>query len=239
MSVFGFSTESSTGDFTPIVKYDARAGLLFRMDRVQATDGSFTSEPVEITDIFKALADFENIEVGWIDFSTGTAPSFVLVPRGKMLPERPSANHKQGIRFLLKLARECGGDKPIREIAGTSKAFLSAAEKVVAQYDAEKAAHPGQLPVIMFDGKAVPVKTGTGAKSSTNYHPKFKIVGWAPRGDLVPQSRGLASDGRQVQATHVAQPQATNGAAPATGAQRASAPAQQPNLAADFASDFG
>jgi len=237
MSVFGFSTESSTGDFTPIVKYDARAGLLFRMDRVQASDGSFTSEPVEITDSFKALADFENIEVGWIDFSTGSAPSFVLVPRGKMLPERPSANHKQGIRFLLKLAASCGGDKPIREIAGTSKAFLSAAEKVVAQYDAEKAANPGKLPVIMFDGKAVPVKTGTGAKSSTNYHPKFKIVGWAPRGDLVPQPRGTTSQAATTANVGMTSP-ATNGAAPATGAQRAPAPAQQ-NHAADFASDFG
>jgi hypothetical protein len=238
MSVFGFSTETSSGDFTPIVKYDARAGLLFRMDRIQASDGSFSSEPVEITDIFKALADFENIEVGWIDFSTGSAPSFVLVPRGKMLPERPSANHKQGIRFLLKLARECGGDKPIREIAGTSKAFLSAAEKVVAQYDAEKAAHPGQLPVIMFDGKAVPVKTGTGNKSSTNYHPKFKIVGWAPRGDLVPQPRGTTANVTPANVT------SGNGAAPATGAQRAAPPnlaaaATRQNVPDDFSSDFG
>jgi len=238
MSVFGFSTEASTGDFTPIVKYDARAGLLFRVDRVQGSDGSFSSEPVEITDVFKALADFENVEVGWIDFSTGSAPSFVLVPRGQMLPERPSANHKQGIRFLLKLARECGGDKPIREIAGTSKAFLSAAEKVVAQYDAQKAANPGRLPVIMFDGKAMPVKTGTGAKSSTNYHPKFKIVGWAPRGDLVAQPRGTTNLGA-VAANGVNAAVAANGVAPATGAQRAPAPAPQQGHAADFASDFG
>ena len=34
-NVFGFSTEPSAGgDFTPIIKYDARAGRIFRVDRV-------------------------------------------------------------------------------------------------------------------------------------------------------------------------------------------------------------
>ena len=67
-NVFGFSTEmSGGGDFTPIVKYDSRAGRIFRVDRVQTNDG-FVSDPVDITQGFKAVFDFENIEVGWIDF---------------------------------------------------------------------------------------------------------------------------------------------------------------------------
>ena len=50
-SVFGFSTESSGGgDFLPIVKYDARAGRFFRMDRVDTGSG-FESDPVDITPI--------------------------------------------------------------------------------------------------------------------------------------------------------------------------------------------
>ena len=232
MSVFGFSTETSSGDFTPIVKYDARAGLLFRMDRIQASDGSFSSEPVEITDIFKALADFENIEVGWIDFSTGSAPSFVLVPRGKMLPERPSANHKQGIRFLLKLARECGGDKPIREIASVARVFLAGLEAIYNQYLAEKAKHPGLLPVLTLE-KTTPVTTGSGQKSSTNYQPTFRIAGWAPRGDLQPQPRGQAAPAQASFATG-------NGAAPATGGQRAAPPPQQQQAQHTVsADDFG
>ena len=85
---------------------------------------------------------------------------------------------------MLKLSKECGGDKPIREIAGNSKAFLSGVEAVYTQYLAEKAKNPGKLPVLTVE-KITPVKTGSGARSSTNYHPQFKISGWAPRGDLV------------------------------------------------------
>ena len=80
-NLFGFSTETSAGggDFTPVCKYDARSGRLFRIDRVNTGNG-FQSEPVDITSIFKAVVDFENMQVGWIDFPTGSAPSFVLVP---------------------------------------------------------------------------------------------------------------------------------------------------------------
>ena len=86
MSVFGFSTEPSQGgDFTPIIKYDARAGRIFRVDRVQTTNG-FESEQVDITQIFKAVVDFENIQCGWIDFPANSAPSFVLNPMGTPLP---------------------------------------------------------------------------------------------------------------------------------------------------------
>ena len=48
-NLFGFSTEpSGGGDFTPIIKYDARAGRVFRVDREQTTDG-FASNPVDVT----------------------------------------------------------------------------------------------------------------------------------------------------------------------------------------------
>src|SRR6186997_3068713 len=125
MSRFGFSTEPSAGgDFTPIVKYDARAGRVFRVDREQTADG-FASNPVDITSTFKAVVDFENVETGWMDFPPGSAPSFALVllsslDKGGSLPDRPSVKHKNGVRFLLKLNKACGGDKPVRELAGTS-----------------------------------------------------------------------------------------------------------------------
>ena len=62
-------------------------------------------------------------------FTPGQAPDFRLVPIGYQLPDRPSPNHKNGLRFMLKLSKESGGEKPIREIAGTSaKAFLSGVE---------------------------------------------------------------------------------------------------------------
>jgi hypothetical protein len=224
-SVFGFSTESSGGgDFTPVLKYDARAGRFFRMDRIDNGNG-FENEAVDITPMVKFIADFENVEVGWIVFAPGSAPDFKLVPIGSQLPERPSANHKNGLRFMLKLSKECGGDKPIREIAGTSKAFLSGVEAVYTTYLAQKDKNAGKLPVLTVE-KITPVKTGSGAQSSTNYHPVFKISGWAPRGDLAFEAKGVAPSRASVDLARTA-------VAPSTGSKVAAAPSSE------MADDFG
>lgn len=224
MSVFGFSTEPSTGgDFMPIVKYDARAGRLFRVDRVD-TGAGFASDQVDITSSFKAIVDFENIEVGWIDFPPGAAPNFSLVAMGTQLPDRPTPRHKNGVRFILKLAKDCAGTKPIREIAGTSKAFLSGIEAVFTAYQSEKAANAGKLPVIVLE-KTTPIKSGSGEKTSTNYQPTFKIASWAPRGDLVFQSKGTAA------------PAASQQTPPSTGSTKVEPPAKQSEMAG--ADDFG
>jgi hypothetical protein len=107
MGIFGFSTEPSQGgDFTPIIKYDARSGRIFRVDRTATADG-FVSDNVDITQTFKAVADFENIETGWMLFAAGVAPSLTMV-------KLPTSGERQGyagkprtaqagIRFMLKL----------------------------------------------------------------------------------------------------------------------------------------
>lgn len=226
MSIFGFSTEPSQGgDFLPILKYDARAGRFFRVDRVDNGGGVFSSENVDITHNFKAVVDFDNVEVGWIDFQPGSAPSFVLVPMGNKLPDKPSTKHKNGLRFMVKLAKECTGPdgKDIREVAGTSKAFLSGVEAAYLEYQKDKPANNGKLPVLTLV-KTVPIKTGSGEKTSTNYHPVFKIAGWVPRGNLAPQPKSNGG----------AQPQPQANTAPATGATPKQAPQQQGSLVDDF-----
>jgi len=254
MSTLGFSYEApaGTGDFIPIIKYDAKAGRFFRVDRVEGING-WESQPVDITDEFKALADLENVEVGPINFNTGGAPSFLLARRDEVadpknpvgLPQAPDSNHKPGVRVMLKLSAACGGDKRVRELAQNSRAFLGAIDKVIQLYLAEKDQHPGMLPVIALDGKPVGVKSGSGTRSSTNYHPKFKIVQWAPRGDLVyvPKTLKARAQSTSVNGNRTAQQQATNtktsppdddfDTAPSTGAQRAEPP-KQTNLADDF-----
>jgi|KBSMisStaDraftv2_1062788.scaffolds.fasta_scaffold118832_3 hypothetical protein len=190
MSVFGFSTETASGDFTPILKYDARAGRLFRIDRVD-NGGGFENDPIDITTEFKAIVDFENVEVGWIDFVAGSAPHCVLVKMGEKLPPRPSDRHKNGVRFLVRLAKACIGPtgKATREVMGTAQVFLRGIEAVYKAYQAEKAKNPGKLPVIALE-KTTPIKSGSGERTSTNYQPVFKIVSWAPRGDLVFTPKG-------------------------------------------------
>lgn len=185
MGIFGFSTAPSAGgDFLPVLKYDARAGRFFRVDRVDTGNG-FVSEPVDVTSGFKAIFDLENIETGWINFSTGGAPDFRLVPMGQpVAPVKPGEGYKNGVRFMVKLAKEVGGEKPVREIANTSRAFLSGLETLYNLYDQERSCNPGKLPVVALEG-TTPIKSGQGTQTSTNYMPRFKIVGWAARGDLV------------------------------------------------------
>jgi hypothetical protein len=220
MSVFGFPTAPSDGgDFLPIAKYDARAGRMFRIDRIDNGNG-FENEAVDITANLKFIADFANVETGPMLFTSGTAPDFKLVPFGKEIPARPSPKHKNGVKFKIKLSKYCGGDKPIREIAGSSKAFLSGVEAVFTQYLAEKDKHPGKLPVIVLE-KTTPVKTGTGERSSTNYHPTFKIIGWVPWGDPGDMA---------------ALPVQPSGGPPSTGSTQVEAPKAADTVSSD---DFG
>lgn len=241
MSVFGFSTETITGDFLPIVKYDARAGRIFRVDRVD-TGGQVVSEPVDITRNFKAIFDLEHIETGWIKLGGGGAPDFRLVPMGTLLPDRPPGNDHQGkplynngIRLMLKLAKECGGDKPIREIAGTSKAFLSGVEKLYHDFEAgRKGENADKLPVVVLKD-TIPITSGQGAKQSTNYMPVFEIVGWSLRGDLVFQPKG----GAQIRPASPSVAATIMNAPPATGGQRVAPPAADIYTPEKMGHDFG
>jgi hypothetical protein len=252
MSIFGFSTQASSasGDFLPVLKYDARAGRFFRVDRTD-TGGGFESIPTDITEAdddhgpFRAVFDLENLESGWINFPPGAAPSFMLVPLKDMLakrvtfPEKPEGEgFKAGVRFMAKLANDLANGRPVREVASTAKAFVSAIEELYHAYLAEKDQHPEQLPAVILDGRPQPVKSGSGQQSSTNYRPKFKIVAWVPRGDLHPVRRGQAMPA----ATHTNGGEAVvsgkkNGTPPSTGATRA--PAPKPKVVDVSADDFG
>jgi len=190
--ILGFTLEPAAGgEFTGLCKYDARSGRIFRVERVNTGNG-FVSEPVDITATFRAVADFDNMQSGWMDFPPGSAPSFALVPLAAITagtidrPAQPSIKHKHGVRFRLKLSKACSGEsKPIREIAGTAKAFLNGIAEVYREYTVTRQNYPGQLPVLTLVS-ALPVVSGTGATRSTNYQPKFHIDGWKPRPEDMP-----------------------------------------------------
>src|SRR5215207_5188030 len=97
---FGLNLNAG-GDYLPVLKYDARAGRLFRMDRDEVTG---EQDPVDITEAFEAAVDFAHGEAGWCWFQAGQAPDFVMVPIGEALPPQPTKNHKQGVRLRLLLS---------------------------------------------------------------------------------------------------------------------------------------
>lgn len=226
---FGFNYESSGGDIIPIVKFDARAGRFFRIDR---TDG--VNNPVDITTGFKAVMDFENIEVGFINFPAGSAPEFKVAPIGQPMPENPGGKFRQGIRMMLKLGKDCGGD--VREIASTAKAVLGAFDACHTEYVAGAKANPGKLPVVALETTIPIVTQGRDEKGNavktTNYAPVFKIASWVDRpADLVfsPKNGGDATPAPvQAASTAPASP-------PSTGSTQVPPPA----AAASSEDDFG
>jgi hypothetical protein len=230
MSVFGFNTQGGGGgDFMPVVKYDARAGRIFRVDR-ENVGGQWTTEPTDITRSFKAVFDLANLETGWIDFNTGSAPAFALAKIGDPLPGKPTPGAKNGIRVIVKLGKDCGGDKPIREMASSAKAFLQGMEDLYVAYQKEAAANPDKLPVVVLED-TLPIKSGSGDKQSTNYKPLFKIVSWTARGDLVWSPKNGAP-------TPIG-PTVASAGAPDTGSTRVDPPKAKAAADADEFADFG
>lgn len=203
----GLSTEGGGGDFADILKFDARAGRMFRVDRSQGASGWETNN-VEITNGFTAVFDFENIKVGWALFAAGVAPIFAMVPLGEPFPPKPSDQFKQGFKIMVKLGRASGDD--VREFASCAGAVRNALDKLHDAYLKDVGANAGKLPVVAMTGSVPIVSTGKG-QTSTNYAPTFEIVKWVDRPE------GLT----------LTETKATAAAPAATTAPAAQAPAKQ------------
>lgn len=227
-----YSSGSGNGEIVPFVKYDARAGRVFRRDRTQGGDGNYISNDVDITNGFKAVFDLENIEVGYSKFGAGSAPEHLLVRLGDPMPHKPAdPGFKQGCRVMMKLASSCGGD--IREVTGNSTAFLKGIDDLHTAYEAGKDANPGKLPIVVLQ-TTLPITSGSGQKKSTNYQPVFEIQGWAPRpNDLVFSPKNAPAQ------QSVASP-STAPSAPSTGSTQVAAPPPAPQKQLETAdNDFG
>ena len=177
------TTTADGGSFMPICKFDARAGRMFRVDRVQDDYGQWETNNVEITDGFNAIFDLEQIQVGWAHFANGVAPSFVMVPLGQPLPARPTEDHRQSFKLLIKLGKSIGGD--VREFGSSAKAVINAMDALHTEFEKGRAANPGKLPVVAMTG-STPITTSGKGQSSTNYAPTFESVRWVGRPQDMP-----------------------------------------------------
>ena len=103
----GLNTNTNA-EIVPHIRYDARAGRLFRNDREQKPDGKWESRSTDITSPAPImLMDLAQIEVGWISF-TGGAPDFHMVRFGEPLPQQPSKDHRQGFRIRVYAPKSFG-----------------------------------------------------------------------------------------------------------------------------------
>lgn len=223
------------GEARPFVKYDARAGRLFRVDRTQDATGAWVSEQVDITQQAQFVADLQNIEVGWINYSD-QGPVRAMTTLGNAVPERPPGTDKngkpafkQGFSMQLAMPKDLGGG--LREFSSTAGCVIEALDELHDSYSAAAESKTGKLPVVSI-ANVLPVKNG----QSTNYKPVFKISAWVDRPPTLvaatPKTNG-----------HTATAPASKPAAtpPATGSTQVAAPVAAPAQAATpvAAGDFG
>lgn len=173
----GLNTSTSGADVIPHIRYDARAGRLFRADRAQASDGRWETTMADISSPPpQMLMDLAQIEVGWLSYAGGT-PDLQMVPFGAALPAQPSKEHRQGFRVRVYAPKLLGG---LREFASSAKVVIAAMDALHSAYEAAAERSQGLVPVVCLAG-TTPVTSKTPQGSSTNYAPVFRIEKWVSR----------------------------------------------------------
>lgn len=165
------------GDFMPILKYNADAGRLFRVDRMQDAAGQFVSSESELPQGTMLAFDFGSIEVGWALLAAGMAPSWQMQPLhpGAAQTPAPSKDHRQGFRMKV-----WSPNLGVREFGATSKTVVGAIDDLHTAFERAPEAHAGQIPVARFSGIQGMTRDTPGGKKTT-YKPVFEIVRWQDR----------------------------------------------------------
>jgi hypothetical protein len=176
---FGLNTPT-VADFREIIKYDAHAGRLIRVDYNAETREKTL---VDITNPPPRFAiDFGRLEVGYGHFSA-TGPEFRLVPEGRPLPSQPTDKDDQGrLKFrqavrVPVIGRVLGGH---REWSSGANCVLEAIEQLYNEFRQRPEAHAGQIPIIELRS-TIPITMGRGARQRTIYAPNLVIAGWTDR----------------------------------------------------------
>jgi hypothetical protein len=170
-------------DSAPVLAFNAKAGRLFLLDRVQDTNGDWSPKKTDVTMQQPAFAvDFGRLETGWIHFSGGRAPIFIMAPHGQQCPPEPdspgTSNTGRTLRFkagfrLPVISQAIGG---VREFAGNSGAMITGMNELHTLFEAAPEARAGQIPVVRMTD-VLEVQSG----QSSNFQPVFTIIAWADR----------------------------------------------------------
>lgn len=169
------------GDFRPYLSYDARAGRMFRPDRMQKGD-TWITEKTDITNNCQFLLDPSRTLHGWSKFAEGQMPDKRLVPTTDDIGNPPGGNpvdprdkYRYYIQCLVRLPAH-NGEPEERELGFTAVCAQRTIEALHEDIEKAQEYQDGQVPVIKLVG-TTPVKS----QRSTNYAPQWKIVGWRDR----------------------------------------------------------
>lgn len=179
-----FGYKVTNGDFLPICKFDARSGRFFKVERVQGAP----AEDIELPPGTKFAVDFANLDAGWVTFTTqGPVRHMQPYIEGQATIAQPQDQDAEGKLiyrpgFYVKL---CGNAiDGVREWIGASAAVMNAMAELHDTFIKTPEAAQGQIPIVSIP-TTVAIKSGTGARASTNYAPVFRIEGWTPRPDIL------------------------------------------------------
>lgn len=179
-----FGMKTTSGDFLPICKYDARAGKFFKVDK--RMDGG--SDAIEIPLGTKFALDIGSLEAGYVMFGA-QGPVRQMKPYiegDAMLPQPQDKDAEGKLIFRPGFYAKIAGNAldGVREWCSNAAVLLNAMDELYTQAIRTPEAAAGQIPIICI-ASTVAVKSGSGARTSTNYAPLLRIEGWAPRPDVL------------------------------------------------------
>lgn len=166
---------TSDGDFTPYLKYNAKAGRFYVRPQGAASD-------IEVINPRLAF-DMENIRTGWLFYAEGSGPEKVWDPSPSQAAPRPPGpqKFKRGFEVMV-----FGGDEVrglgklgLRELSSTAAVVITAMLKMYAQYEAGMKANPNKVPFFRCSN-VIPIAGSYG----TNYEPAFELIGWVERAKI-------------------------------------------------------
>lgn len=162
----------SDGDFTPYLKYNAKAGRFYAKPE--------GGDEVEIVAPSLAI-DMANIRTGWLYYAEGSGPEKVWDPSSDIAAPKPPGpkKFKRGFEVMVfGNAPIPGTQQPLglREFSSTASNVITSILRMHAEYEAGLPANPGKVPVYVC--KSVkPINGNFGV----NYEPEFTLSQWVDR----------------------------------------------------------
>lgn len=176
----------SDGDFTPYIKYNAKAGRWY-----VKPEGA--TEEVEIQNPAIAF-DMAHIRTGWLFYAEGSGPEKTWDPSATQMAPRPPGprKFKRGFEVMVYSNALVPGTQSkigMREFSSTAANVIGAILRMHGEYEAGMATNKGKVPVFACKG----VKPITGAYG-VNYEPQFTLVQWVERAKVAAFDEHLANE---------------------------------------------
>jgi len=193
---------SSENEFTPYLKYTAKAGRFYI--RLPGTEAD-----IEITNPRLAI-DMANIRTGWLCFAEGMGPEKVWDLSPDQVAPRPPGprKFKRGFEVMVFGPDKIQGTTSIiglREWASNAGSTGDAINKMYAAYETGRAANPSKVPVYVGTG-VIPIAFANG----TNYEPRFELKSWVERSKVPAFDEYLGKQATKAPPPPPAQPAAVN-----------------------------